>query len=48
MVNDYINLKNIVILIKCVIKADAKFYPQIFSKRALYNEEAQREALKER
>ena len=31
MVNDYINLKNIVILIKCVIEADAKFYPQIFS-----------------
>ena len=48
MVNDYINSKNIVILIKRVLKDDAKFYPQIFLERALYNEEAQRKALKER
>ena len=48
MANDYINLKNIVILIKCVIKDDAKFYPQIFLERALHNEEVQRKALKER
>ena len=35
---DYITLKNVVILITCVIKDNAKFYPQIFLKEALYNE----------
>ena len=35
---DYINLKNIVILITCIIKNDSKFYPQIILEEALYNE----------
>ena len=36
---DYITLKNVVILVTWVIKYDAKFYPEIFSEEALYNEE---------
>ena len=36
--SDYIQLKNAVILITCVIKFDAKFYLQIFLGGALYNE----------
>ena len=32
---DYITLQDVVILITCFI--DAKFYPQIFSEKALYN-----------
>ena len=36
--SDYIQLKNAVILITCVIKADTKFYLQIFLGGALYNE----------
>ena len=36
--SNYITLKNVVILITCVIKDDAKFYPQIFLEEALYNE----------
>ena len=43
---DYVILKNIVILIICVIKDDAKFYPQIFLEETLYNEKAQRKTLK--
>ena len=43
---DYVILKNVVILITCVIKGDAKFFPQIFLKETLYNEKAQRKALK--
>ena len=35
---DYITLKNVLILITCVIKNDAKFCPQIFLEDALYNE----------
>ena len=34
---DYITLKNVLIL-TCVIKNNAKFYPQIFLEEALYNE----------
>ena len=33
-----ISFKNVVILITCVIKDDAKFYPQIFLEEPLYNE----------
>ena len=33
----YITLKNVVILITCVIKDDGKFYPRIFLEEALYN-----------
>ena len=29
---DYVTLKNVLILITCVIKDDAKFYPQILPK----------------
>ena len=36
--SNYITLKNVVILITCVIKDDAKFYPQIFLEEALYTE----------
>ena len=36
--SNYITLKNVVILITCVIKEDAKFYPQIFLEEASYNE----------
>ena len=43
---DYVILKNVVILITCVIKGDTKFSPQIFLKETLYNEKAQRKALK--
>ena len=35
---DYITLKNVVILITCVIKDNVKLYPQIFLGEALYNE----------
>ena len=33
---DDISLKNVVILMTCVIKDDSKFYPQIFFKEALF------------
>ena len=36
--SNYITLKNGVTLIACVIKDDAKFYPQKFLEAALYNE----------
>ena len=36
--SDYITLKNIVILITCIIKNDGKFRPQIFLEEALCNE----------
>ena len=35
---DYIALKNVLILITCIIKDDGQFYPQIFFEEALYNE----------
>ena len=35
---DYITLKSFVILITCVIKDNAKFYPQTFLEEAMYNE----------
>ena len=35
---NYITLKKVAILIKCVIKDDAKFYPQIFFEETLYKE----------
>ena len=35
---DDITLKNVAKLIKCVIKNDGKFYPQVFLEQALYNE----------
>ena len=35
---DYITLKNVVILITCIIKDDDKFYQQIFLEETLYNE----------
>ena len=35
----YIALKNVVILITCIIKDDNKFYPQIFLEKTLYNED---------
>ena len=35
---DYITFTNVVILITCVIKDDAKFYPEIYLEKALYNE----------
>ena len=35
----YIALKNVVILITCIIKDDDKFYPQIFLEKTLYNED---------
>ena len=34
---DYITLKTVVILIKCIIKDYGKFYPQIFLDEALYD-----------
>ena len=34
---DYITLKNVVILITCIIKDDGTFYPQIFWEKALYD-----------
>ena len=34
---DYITSKNVVILITCVIRDDAKFYLRIFLEEALYN-----------
>ena len=34
---DYITLKNVVILTTCVIKGDGKFYPQMFLEEALYD-----------
>ena len=37
---DYITLKNIVISIKFITKADSKFYSLIFLEEALHNEEA--------
>ena len=42
---DYITLKNVVILIRCAIKDNAKLYPQIFLEEALYNEYEQRKVL---
>ena len=35
---DYITLEKVVTLITCIIKDEAKFYPQIFLEEALYNE----------
>ena len=35
---DYIALKNVVILITCDIKEDAKFHPQKLLEEALYNQ----------
>ena len=35
---DYITFTNVVILITCVIKDDAKFYPEIYLEKAFYNE----------
>ena len=35
--SDYITSKNVVILITCVIRDDAKFYLRIFLEEALYN-----------
>ena len=35
---DYIILKNVMILITCIIKVDAKFYAQIFLEEALFNQ----------
>ena len=35
---DYITLNVIVILITCVVKDDAKFYPQMILEEALYSE----------
>ena len=35
---DYDTLKNVVILVTCVINDDAKCYPKIFLEEALYNE----------
>ena len=32
---DYINLKNVAILMACVIKGDDKFYQQLFLEEAL-------------
>ena len=37
---DYITLKNIVISIKFITKADSKFYSLIFLEEALHNEQA--------
>ena len=34
---DYITLKNVVILITCIIKDDGTFYPQIFWEEALHD-----------
>ena len=33
---DEVTLKNVVILMICVIKDNGKFYPQIFLKKSLY------------
>ena len=38
--SDYIWLKDDMVLITCVIKADAKFYLQRFLGEALYNEQS--------
>ena len=35
---DYVTLKN-VILITCIMKDNGKFYPQLFSEEALYDNE---------
>ena len=35
---DYVTLNVIVILIKCVVKDDAKFYPQMILEEALHSE----------
>ena len=35
---DYITLKNVGILITCIINGDCKIYLQIFLEEALYNE----------
>ena len=35
---DYITFTNVVMLITCVIKDDAKFYPEIYLEKAFYNE----------
>ena len=35
---NYVNLKNVVILITCIIKDDAKSYPQLFLEEVLCNE----------
>ena len=35
---DYITLKNVRILITCIINGDCKIYLQIFLEEALYNE----------
>ena len=35
---DYVTLKN-VILITCIMKDNGKFYPQLFSEKALYDNE---------
>ena len=35
---EYDTLKNVVILVTCVINDDAKCYPKIFLEEALYNE----------
>ena len=33
---DYITLRNVVILMTCIIEDDDKFYPQIFLEEALF------------
>ena len=43
---DYFTLKQVVILIRCAIKDDAKLYPQIFLEEALCNKYEQRKVLK--
>ena len=35
---DYVALKNVVILITCALKEDAKFHPQKLLEEALYNQ----------
>ena len=35
---NYITLENVVIIMKCVMKDDGKFYPQIFLEEALFLE----------
>ena len=36
--SDYITLKNVVVLVTCIIKDDGKFYPKHFLEETLYNE----------
>ena len=33
---DHVTLRNVVILMTCIIKNDGKFYPQIFLEEALF------------